>query len=188
MKTNNCKSAVSDVTELLCCDWTGEDAAAGGDRVIHDRDVDWLRQSDGEYWLLIGPWAVSAGVWPLTFSVFSHRGRGDAAVSGRRLRTRPGRRHEEGHLLFVQTLVGTPWGHFLSPPFLFLPSCFFCDAFKLTYWSFISESIVSTWKRMGSQSPSQSDQLNIFTFKIKCSLAANIYIIPNTFYLKTKCI
>ncbi|XP_042339278.1 2'-deoxynucleoside 5'-phosphate N-hydrolase 1, partial [Plectropomus leopardus] len=34
------------VTELLCCDWTGEDAAAAGDRAIHDRDVDWLRQSD----------------------------------------------------------------------------------------------------------------------------------------------
>ena len=37
-----------DVTELLCCDWTGEDATAVGDKAIHDRDVDWLRQSDGE--------------------------------------------------------------------------------------------------------------------------------------------
>ncbi|XP_023254393.1 2'-deoxynucleoside 5'-phosphate N-hydrolase 1 isoform X1 [Seriola lalandi dorsalis] len=35
-----------DVTELLCCDWTGEDASAAGDKFIHDRDVDWLRQSD----------------------------------------------------------------------------------------------------------------------------------------------
>lgn len=43
------ESAVCDVTELLSCDWTGEDATAGGDRVIHDRDVDWLRQSDGDY-------------------------------------------------------------------------------------------------------------------------------------------
>lgn len=60
------ESAVCDVTELLSCDWTGEDVTAG-DRFIHDRDVDWLRQSDGDYWLLIWPWAVSAGVWPLTF-------------------------------------------------------------------------------------------------------------------------
>eukprot|EP00064_Thunnus_orientalis_P025151 superscaffoldBa00012014_g25481 len=35
-----------DVTELLCCDWTGEDATAAGDRAIHDRDMEWLRQSD----------------------------------------------------------------------------------------------------------------------------------------------
>lgn len=36
------------VMSLSCCDWTGEDAAAAGDRAIHDRDVDWLRQSDGD--------------------------------------------------------------------------------------------------------------------------------------------
>ncbi|KAM7385963.1 hypothetical protein PAMP_001997 [Pampus punctatissimus] len=34
-----------DVTELPCCDWTGEGAAAG-DRAIHNRDMDWLGQSD----------------------------------------------------------------------------------------------------------------------------------------------
>lgn len=37
-----------DVTELECSDWTGEDASAAGDKFIHDRDLDWLRQSDGE--------------------------------------------------------------------------------------------------------------------------------------------
>lgn len=38
-----------DVTELLCFPRTGEEALAGGDRAIHDRDVDWLQQSDGDY-------------------------------------------------------------------------------------------------------------------------------------------
>lgn len=36
------------VTELLHCDWTGENNAASGDRAIHNRDLNWLRQSDGE--------------------------------------------------------------------------------------------------------------------------------------------
>lgn len=38
------------MTSLTCAasDWTGEDGAAQGDRDIHNRDVDWLRQSDGE--------------------------------------------------------------------------------------------------------------------------------------------
>lgn len=31
----------------MCCGWTGEHEALG-DRFIHDRDLDWLRQSDGE--------------------------------------------------------------------------------------------------------------------------------------------
>lgn len=38
--------AVCDVTDLLCCDWTGEKGSS--DCFIHDRDVDWLRQSDGD--------------------------------------------------------------------------------------------------------------------------------------------
>ncbi|AWP14712.1 putative 2'-deoxynucleoside 5'-phosphate N-hydrolase 1 isoform 4 [Scophthalmus maximus] len=37
---------VCDVTELMSCHWSGEDASAAGDRFIHDRDVNWLRQSD----------------------------------------------------------------------------------------------------------------------------------------------
>lgn len=41
-------SGVCDVTELMSCHWSGEDASAAGDRFIHDRDVNWLRQSDGE--------------------------------------------------------------------------------------------------------------------------------------------
>ncbi|AWP14713.1 putative 2'-deoxynucleoside 5'-phosphate N-hydrolase 1 isoform 5 [Scophthalmus maximus] len=39
-------SGVCDVTELMSCHWSGEDASAAGDRFIHDRDVNWLRQSD----------------------------------------------------------------------------------------------------------------------------------------------
>ncbi|XP_040034060.1 5-hydroxymethyl-dUMP N-hydrolase isoform X1 [Gasterosteus aculeatus] len=39
------EEASCDVTEL-CCGWTGEDASSAGDRSIHDRDVDWLRQCD----------------------------------------------------------------------------------------------------------------------------------------------
>lgn len=36
------------VTELLHYDWTGENNAASGDQAIHNRDLDWLHQSDGE--------------------------------------------------------------------------------------------------------------------------------------------
>lgn len=121
------ESCVCDFTEVLCCDWTGEDATAGGDSAIHDRDMDWLQQSDGDYWFLEGDLTLRCRcVWPLTFvCVFSHRGGGDAAIAGRRLRARPSRPHEEENLLSVQTVVRTLWGHFLSPSVLFLPSFFF---------------------------------------------------------------
>lgn len=60
--------------------------------------------------------------------VFSGRGGGDTAVSGRWIRARPGRRHEEENLLSVQTVVRTMWGPSLPPSSLpsflssFLPS------------------------------------------------------------------
>lgn len=36
------------------CDWTGEEVEVGGDWAIHDRDLDWLQQSDGNDWSLVG--------------------------------------------------------------------------------------------------------------------------------------
>lgn len=59
----------------MCCGWTGEHEALG-DRFIHDRDLEWLRQSDGEVSacssFLTSPvhWAgVTSDLWTCVCSV-----------------------------------------------------------------------------------------------------------------------
>lgn len=101
----------------LCCGWTGENEVLG-DRFIHDRDLEWLRQSDGEvpvatYWsFLTSPvhWAgVTSDLW---MCVFSCRCRGNTAFSWGRLWAGTRRGHEEESFLPFQT-IGKTWGHFL---------------------------------------------------------------------------
>lgn len=66
-------------------------------------------------WRAIWLCVVPTDVWPLTFMcLFSGRGGGDSAVTGSWIRTWSSRSHEEENLLLVQTVLRTPWGHFLS--------------------------------------------------------------------------
>lgn len=103
----------------LCCDWTGENDPLG-DRFIHDRDLDWLHQSDGEvliaaFWLLFflascsRRWVTS----DLSMCVLSCHCRGNAAFPRGRLWTWACCQHEEENFLPFQTLIRKTWGHFL---------------------------------------------------------------------------
>lgn len=62
--------------------------------------------------------------------LFSGRGRGDSAVTGSWIRAWSSHPHEEENLLLVQTIIRTPWGHFLPLSCPFHPS-FFCYFFLL---------------------------------------------------------
>ncbi|XP_061546294.1 2'-deoxynucleoside 5'-phosphate N-hydrolase 1 isoform X1 [Phycodurus eques] len=81
---------------------TGEESQ---DVAIHDRDMEWLRQADGEP-LLICPYAIINQI-DVNGSRDSRRCRGDAAVTGRGLRTRPCLPDEEEDVVSLSTISWT---------------------------------------------------------------------------------